>query len=92
MQTTTMYVKRFSSLDGLQGQEEIVYNLSTSEKYGLPSYGIEVESKKGEGVRKFSIKDVSTSRDGTKNILTYLYENAVKIDTAMDVVYDIISS
>lgn len=86
---TNIYEKIFSEIFNIQEAEEISYNLCTSHSKTVTTYGVELISKKGKGSQTCTLSSISTTKKLVLEILTFLYENSVKPDSAPGVISDI---
>ena len=86
---TKIYTRNFSDICDLQDKETIDYNLLNSLNNKNDTYGIEVVSVMSGNMYKESMVNLSRSKDKVMNVIKYLYENSVKIESFSDIVKDI---
>lgn len=86
--TKTIYKRNFSKISTVQEHEQIIYNLCITEENTASSYGIEIISKK-KTTQKCQLISISDSKSYILEILTFLYENSIKPDTALGIISDI---
>lgn len=86
---TKIYSRNFSAICDLQNEETVDYNLLENTNGTDNLYGIEVISAMSGNMCKESIINLSGSRDKVMNVIKYLYENSVKIESFRDIVSDI---
>jgi hypothetical protein len=86
---SNQYIRNFSEIGHLQEKSTIFYNLVESKGQKGRMYGVELVYRcEGEGCED-SITAISHSRRSAIDIITYLYENAIKIGNWRDIVADI---
>ena len=90
---TSVYVKKFSQISGLQKSETVEYFLLTTREKDFDVYGIEVLSGdvKKDAIEKQDLKRISYSKDYVLDILKYLYENSIKPEATLGIVLDILN-
>lgn len=86
---TKIYSRKFSDICDLQGEESIDYNLVCSNDSTNAKYGIELVSVLCNDVCKESVLGISSSKERVMDVIKYLYENSVKIDSCRDIISDI---
>ncbi|MDQ5983575.1 MAG: hypothetical protein RUMPE_00599 [Eubacteriales bacterium SKADARSKE-1] len=89
---TNIYKKGFSKIENIQSQEVVFYNLSGMKCDDIVVYGIELASQRDGKLTKLSIDNISDSKMWVIDIITYLYENAIKPEISLGVIDDIINS
>lgn len=85
-----LFEKNFSKLGSLQEHRTIVYRLIELKKEGSNIYGIELTEESKGATKKLATEGLS--RDRAVEILTFLYENAVTVSVAKEVVADLLSA
>ena len=88
--TNLLYKKVFSKLENIQESQEILYNLCEDPESGGKGHGIQIISKNTKGIQSRVFEKLSDSEDVVKNIITYLYENSVKIESAEYIIQDVL--
>lgn len=88
---TKLYTKTFSKIEKLQENENIYYNLISSNNNNITSYGIEVSSKSNGKEEKLSLDCLSEDIDLINNIIKYLYENSIKPEASLGIINDILN-
>lgn len=89
---TNVYKKRFSKIENMQSSEDIHYNLIELDSSDIKVYGVELISYRGEEQDRLVLENISESKICAMNIITYLYENAIKPEIALGIVNDIMVS
>jgi hypothetical protein len=90
MNRKRIYVKNFSEISGLQAKEEVTYNELINNSNGNDSYGIEIVSTNSDQVSVFS--DLSDDEKYVLDLITLLYENAVRAFEADSVLEEFVSA
>ncbi len=88
---TKLYTKTFSKIEKLQENENIYYNLISSNNNSTTSYGIEVSSESNGKKEKLSLDCLSEDIVLINNIIKYLYENSIKPDVSLGIINDILN-
>lgn len=89
---TNVYKKRFSKIENMQSSEDIHYNLIELDSSDIKVYGVELIAYRGEEQDRLTLENISESKIWAMNIITYLYENAIKPEVALGIVNDIMVS
>lgn len=90
--TKNLFKRQFTYIKNIQDMENIYYNLYETDTGSKTTYGIEIISEKDNGVEETSLKQISESKSFIVNIITYLYENAIRPEYALGIVSDLINS
>ncbi len=92
--TKNLFKRQFTYIKNIQEMENIYYNLYESETdtESNITYGIEIISEKDTGVEETSLKQISESKSFIVNIITFLYENAIRPEYALGIVSDLINA
>ena len=90
--TKNLFKRQFTHINNIQDMENIYYNLYETDTGSNVTYGIEIISEKDNGVEETSLKQISESKSFIVNIITYLYENAIKPEYALGIVSDLINA
>lgn len=92
MDIKVVYTKNFSEIKDIQSFERVYYNLMIQDSGNNEKiYGIELVSSKGDKIENQVLEGVSNSQILVRNIIQFLYENAVKPNEFVGVVSDIMS-
>lgn len=89
---TNIYKKRYSKIESIQAEEVIYYNLIEVKNDDTIAYGVELISNSCKKQSKLSLENISDSKAWIINMITYLYENAIKPEIALGVISDTINS
>lgn len=90
MKKIKLFQKHFSRLDDIQEEQDIAYYLVSPEKGMEEGYGITLQAKCGAFESTETVEDVSEEKQLVENIIAFLYENAVTVDTLKDVTEDLV--
>ena len=90
--TKNLFKRQFTYIKNIQDMENIYYNLYETDTGSNVTYGIEIISEKDNKVEETSLKQISESKSFIVNIITYLYENAIKPECALGIVSDLINA
>ncbi len=90
MITEIIYSKKFSSIPYLQEEESLSYILLSEIINSKPIFTIKISSNFSDFVKDEYIKNISIPKEYALNIIKYLYENAVRPESAIDIVSDIL--
>lgn len=83
------YVRGFSEIGQIQEKSTLFYNLVETKGQDGRVFGIELVHRCDREDLMDSISTLSRSRKYVCDIITYLYENAIKIGNWRDIVADI---
>jgi len=86
-----IFKRQFTYIKNIQDAEKVYYNLYETNSGSNTTYGIEIISEKNHALEETSLKQISESKNFIVNILTYLYENAVKPEHALGIINDLIN-
>lgn len=93
MENTAMVFKRnFSQIGEIQNKKQICYGVIDEPKEGELRYGIGVLLIENGTRDKDFINGLSDSKDEILEIVTYLYENAVKLEDWREVTFQLLLS
>ncbi|MDR1254022.1 MAG: DUF6514 family protein [Oscillospiraceae bacterium] len=92
MTIINVYIRDFSKIGQIQQTERILYNLTETQINLKKFYGVELISQKNEQKFIFPYHNISDSEFFVKNLLNYLYENAVKAESSKDIIEDALNS
>lgn len=88
MNLATTYVRHYSDIGDIQKEKSIRYEL-VSEQGG---YGIRVTTDSSGRTRSDYQGKITASRDEAMELLTFLYENAIPIESWRDLATDVMGS
>ena len=83
------FIKNFSEIVPLQEKSSILYNLIEIKEYPEKWFGIEIVYRSEREMIVESVSRLSHSKKYICDIITYLYENAVRVDNWKDIVADL---
>ena len=86
MTKNTVYCKNFSKISNIQEKETIVYNELLTTFDNMEFYGIEITSSIDE--EKFVVQRLSDKERDVMDILTFLYENSVRVNGCDSILED----
>ncbi len=81
-----MFEKNFTEIKDFQNKSNLSYCLITEEN----NYGIEIDRLEKEENYVQTHKNISLDKNLVIDILTYVYENAVPIETSEDIIKELI--
>ena len=87
-----MFKKDLSQIKNIQDTEKLYYNFYETENPSYTTYGIEIISKKKNKSETTSLQQISESKCLIINIITYLYENSIKPNSACGIISDLINA
>lgn len=88
MTKNPVYCKNFSKISNIQESEVIVYNKLLTSPDDIEFYGIEITSNiSGE---KFVVRRLSDREKDVMDILTFLYENSVRVNDCKSILEDVL--
>mgnify|MGYP001011983181 CR=1 FL=1 len=87
----TIYTKTFSEIKGIQQYCKISYNLFEYSEPNGKIFGIEIGYSDNFETKNTLIKNISYSKNLVLDIITYLYENSIKDESAEYIIKDIMS-
>lgn len=90
MEKVKLFQKHFSRLDGIQEEQDIAYYLVSPEKGTEEGYGVTLQAKCGAFESTETVDNISAEKQLAENIIAFLYENAVTVDTLKDVTEDLV--
>ncbi|RPF48790.1 hypothetical protein EDD70_1616 [Hydrogenoanaerobacterium saccharovorans] len=86
----TIFSKDYSELSKLQSQKKVNYGLIEDEVNGKKYYGIGISIEE-DGFRESDfLENLSTSKTDILNIVTFLYENSILIDTWKEITSELL--
>lgn len=89
MKSKTIYTKKFRRINKLQERQTLRYNLIEEETGDLPAFGIQLISDR-KGVIEIGFRrSLTSSKKEALDLLAFLYENAITLNTWQDVVTDL---
>ena len=83
------FIKNFSEIVPLQERSSILYNLIEIKEFPEKWFGIEIIYLSERENIVESISHLSHSKKSICDIITYLYENSVRVDNWKDIVADL---
>lgn len=83
---TKLLEKTFTPIKGLQAQGCTSYYLTKENSF----YGISVEHSSGQQILSHTQNNISTNKESVTNILTFLYENAIPVETIDDIIVELL--
>lgn len=86
---SNQFIKNFSEIVPLQEKGSILYNLIEIKEYPEKWFGIEIVYRSEREMIVESVSRLSHSKKYICDIITYLYENAVRVDNWKDIVADL---
>ena len=85
----TLFKRHFSAIRGIQKEKTVTYELLAE---GPDGYGVRVESE-CEGCRRSDAQaGLPPSLEEARGLVTYLYENAVTLESWRDLTADLLKS
>lgn len=87
-----VYQKKFTEIPGIQISRSISYNIVKKEIKDKKIYGIEILETSNGKENLCCMESLSTSQNDVKDLLTFLYENAIEAKSCEFIVYDLIES
>lgn len=88
MGVATAYVRHYSEIGSIQKEKSVRYELVNQPD----GYGIRVTLDSSGRIRSDCQERITSSREEAMELLTFLYENAVPIDTWRDLTSDVLDS
>lgn len=89
---TNIYKKEFSEIADIQSKKNVYYNLVKTISDNLTYFGIEIILKNDiDNSEKAFFDGISESENYVKNIIQFLYENAIKPDVSLEIISDLVS-
>ena len=89
---TNIYKKEYSEISDIQRKKNVYYNLVKTISDDLTYFGIEIILKNDiNNPEKAFFSGISESENYVMNIITFLYENAIKPDTSLEIISDLVS-
>lgn len=85
MTAKLIFVKNFSHIAGIQDSFSMKYYLTKSNDGDEHVYGIQLISDQSSTL----IPEISKEEQVAMDLLTFLFENSVNVDTVHDVVHDV---
>lgn len=90
-ESVVVYEKQFSNLEGIQNAQKIQYIMISNHKGNNTVYGIEVNGQEEHSEKKSDrITEISYSKEHVLALITFLYENAVPVESAKEIIYNMI--
>lgn len=87
-----IYQKKFTEIPGIQFSRSIAYSITKKKIQDKKVYGIEILEIYNGKKNLCKMESLSTSKNDVKDLLTFLYENAVEAKSCEVIVYDLIES
>ena len=89
---TNIYKKEYSEISDIQRKKNVYYNLVKTISDDLTYFGIEIILKNDVNrPEKALFSGISESESYVMNIITFLYENAIKPDVSLEIISDLVS-
>lgn len=90
-ESVTIYEKQFSNLNGIQTAQRVEYMILYEQTETETIYGIKISGQEENKEKKVnSIHKISYSKEYVLSLLTFLYENAVTVESAKEVISNLI--
>lgn len=88
MNLATTYVRHYSDIGEIQREKSVRYELVS----GPEGYGIRITQDSSGRIRSDYQEKITPSRDEAMKLLTFLYENAIPIESWRDLTTDMMRS
>ncbi len=89
MKITNLYSKNFSEIKDIQNEKLLEYNLFESKVDDKINYGIQITSFDGRNREEYISEVICDNKEFVQDVVKYLYENSVDIDTCEYVLNDL---